>query len=185
VGDALGKSRSLARRAFVRFLASLAFVLPFVTSDAQERRIGVAVFPVELWDTSGEGMKPGRDERLALATRTLARLLEEQDRYRSLDLSPFAARIAATEPRYACNGCWRQIAIDAGAETAALAVVHKVSTLISTVDIYLADVPTGMYVAHAQGQFRGDDDRAYVRAFEFLTRHRLSTNAAGSPAPGR
>jgi hypothetical protein len=139
---------------------------------AQEPRT-VAVFPVELWDTSGEGAKPGQPERLELATRTLARLLEESGRYRSIDLEPFAERLAATEPRYSCNGCWRPVAREASAETAVLAVVHKVSTLISTVDIFIADLRTDSYIAHAQGQFRGDDDRAYVRAFEFLVKQRL------------
>jgi hypothetical protein len=62
----------------------------------------------------------------------------------------------------------------AGAELAVLAVVHKVSTLISSVDLYVADLATGKYIAHANAQFRGDDDRAYVRAFEFLVNERLN-----------
>ncbi len=132
-----------------------------------------AVFPVELWDTSGEGKKPGQEERLKLATSKLTELMEHTGRYRSVDLSRFTARIAATEPRYNCNGCWRDVARDAGAELAVLAVVHKVSTLISFVDLYVADLATGKNIAHADAQFRGDDDRAYVRAFEFLVNERL------------
>lgn len=133
-----------------------------------------AIFPVELWDTSGEVAKPGQAERLKLATNKLTELLEHTGRYRSVDLSRFAARIAATEPRYNCNGCWRDVARDAGAELAVLAVVHKVSTLISSVDLFVADLATGEYIAHANAQFRGDDDRAYVRAFEFLVNERLN-----------
>ncbi|MGH6867293.1 MAG: DUF3280 domain-containing protein, partial [Methylocella sp.] len=108
-----------------------------------------AVFPVELWDTSGEGAKPGQAARLKLATNKLTELMEQTGRYRSVDLSRFAARIAATEPRYNCNGCWRDVARDAGAELAVLAVVHKVSTLISSVDLYVADLATGKFIAHA------------------------------------
>jgi hypothetical protein len=133
----------------------------------------VAIFPVELWDTSGEGVKPGQAARLKLATNELSKLLEHTGRYRSVDLSPFTARIAASEPRYNCNGCWLSIARDAGAELAVLAVVHKVSTLISSVDLYVAAVATGKYIAHVDAQFRGDDDRAYVRAFDFLVNERL------------
>jgi len=55
-----------------------------------------------------------------------------------------------------------------------LAVVHKVSTLISSVDLYVADVASGQYIAHVDAQFRGDDDRAYVRAFDFLVNERLN-----------
>jgi hypothetical protein len=133
-----------------------------------------AIFPVELWDTSGEGVKPGQAERLKLATDKLTELLEHTGRYRSVDLSHFAARVAATEPRYTCNGCWLGVARDAGAGLAVLAVVHKVSTLISSVDLYVADVASGEYIAHVDAQFRGDDDRAYVRAFEFLVNERLN-----------
>jgi hypothetical protein len=168
---------------FAPSLAALAFASSGTAATAQERR-AAAVFPVELWDTSGEGTKPGQAERLALATMTLARLLEDSGRYRSVDLGPFAERIAETSPRYACNGCWQQVAREAGAETAVLAVVHKVSTLISSVDIYVADLATGTYLAHAQGQFRGDDDRAYVRAFEFLVKNRLAPNASAPATPG-
>lgn len=142
-------------------------------AQASEPR-ATAVFPVELWDTSGEGVKPGQAERLKLATAKLAELLEHTGDYRSVDLSPFAAQIVATEPRYNCNGCWRGIAREAGAELAVLAVVHKVSTLISSVDLYVADVASGNSIAHVDGQFRGDDDRAYLRAFEFLVTERLS-----------
>jgi hypothetical protein len=133
-----------------------------------------AIFPVELWDTSGEGVKPGQAERLKLATNKLTELLEHTGFYRGVDLSSFAARIAATEPRYNCNGCWLGVARDAGAGFAVLAVVHKVSTLISSVDLYVADVASGEYIAHVDAQFRGDDDRAYVRAFEFLVNERLN-----------
>ncbi len=159
------------------YLACLGLTAAALAATAQEPR-AVAVFPVELWDTSGEGAKPGQAERLALATRTLISLLEDSGRYRSIDLGPFAERVAATAPRYNCNGCWRPVAREAGAETAVLAMVHKVSTLISTVDIFVADLSTGAYVAHAQGQFRGDDDRAYVRAFEFLVKQRLFPSAS-------
>lgn len=142
--------------------------------DTNSAPRATAVFPVELWDTSGEGVKPGQAARLELATRTLAELLERTGRYKSIDLAPFAAGIAATEPRYNCNGCWRAIASEAGADVAVIAVVHKVSTLISTVDIHVVDLVAGTYVAAANGQFRGDDDRAYIRAFTFLVNERLA-----------
>lgn len=140
-----------------------------------------AIFPVELWDTSGEGGKPGQPERLELATRTLKDLLERSGRYRAVDLTPFSAKVAATEPRHSCNLCWRDVAKEAGAEVAVVAVVHKVSTLISSVDIYVADLVNDKYIAHVDGQFRGDDDRAYVRAIEFLVKERLEKAEVSAP----
>jgi hypothetical protein len=137
----------------------------------------MAVFPVELFDTSGEGEKPGQAERLVLATRTLTDLLERTGRYKVVDLAPYAARIAATEPRYTCNGCWRGIAKETGAELAAIAVVHKISTLKSTASLYIADLAGDRYIAAAHGSFRGDDDKAYVRALTFLVNQRLAAKA--------
>jgi Protein of unknown function (DUF2380) len=165
-----GVMRNIA--ALVLFASCVAIVPRCAAAPASEPR-ATAVFPVELWDTSGEGTTPGQAERLTLATNKLIELLEHTGRYRSVDLSRFTARIAATEPRYNCNECWRDVARDAGAELAVLAVVHKVSTLISSVDLYVADLATGKFIAHADAQFRGDDDRAYVRAFEFLVNERL------------
>jgi hypothetical protein len=155
-------------------MASLFVIEPQRAFALASEPRATAIFPVELWDTSGEGVKPGQAERLKLATDKLTELLEKTGRYRSVDLASFAARIAATEPRYTCNGCWLGIARDAGADLAVLAVVHKVSTLISSVDLYVADVASGDYIAHVDAQFRGDDDRAYVRAFEFLINERLN-----------
>ncbi|HUI20102.1 MAG TPA: DUF3280 domain-containing protein [Methylocella sp.] len=163
------------RRVFTAILAaSLGAALSWGALAMASEARATAIFPVELWDTSGEGITPGRAERLMLATTKLTELLEQSGRYHSVDLTPFAARVAATEPRYNCNGCWLGVARDAGADLAVLAVVHKVSTLISSVDLYVADVASGQYIAHVDAQFRGDDDRAYVRAFDFLVNERLN-----------
>jgi hypothetical protein len=165
--------RVMRKVAALVLMASFAVIVPRGPAALASGPRATAVFPVELWDTSGEGTKPGQAERLKLATNELTELLDHTGRYRSVDLSRFTARIAATEPRYSCNECWRDVARDAGAELAVVAVVHKVSTLISSVDLYVADLATGKYIAHADAQFRGDDDRAYVRAFEFLVNQRL------------
>jgi hypothetical protein len=164
----------MRRVAALVLIASFVATVPRGAASLTSEPCATAVFPVELWDTSGEGTKPGQAERLNLATNKLAELMEHTGRYRSVDLSSFTARIAATEPRYNCNECWRDVARDAGAELAVLTVVHKVSTLISSVDLYVADLATGKYIAHVDAQFRGDDDRAYVRAFEFLVNERLN-----------
>lgn len=161
------------RKFLAMFLAMFFVVAVYPLALLANEPKATAIFPVELWDTSGEGIKPGQTERLKLTTEKLAELLEHTGRYRSLDLSALAARVAATEPRYTCNGCWLGVARDAGADLAVLAVVHKVSTLVSSVDLYVADVKSGEYIAHVDAQFRGDDDRAYFRAFEFLVNERL------------
>jgi Protein of unknown function (DUF2380) len=142
----------------------------------------LAVFPIELWDTSGEGAKPGQAERLRHATETLAKTLEQTGRYSIVDLTPYREEIEKTAPRYACNGCWKPIVDKAGAQFAALSTIHKVSSLISSFDISITDLKTEKLVAYASGQFRGDTDEAYTRAIAFLVKDRLFSSEAAPAA---
>jgi hypothetical protein len=158
-------------------LAAAAMLLALPSAARAAPPSPTAVFPFELLDTSGEGAKPGQQERLALATRELTDLLAQTGRYRPLDLAPYAAEIKATEPRYACGDCWLDVAHKAGAKFAVLAVVHKVSTLISTMDIRIADLQSKQFVAAARGQIRGDNDAAYLHGVDFLVKDRLLATA--------
>lgn len=160
-------------------MIALRWLLPLVALIAGPAwaQTPVAVFPFELADTSGEVPGPGREARLALATQALARTLEQSRRYRPVDLGPYAAAVAATAPRYACDGCWLAVARESGAALAVVPYVHKLSTLISTMHIWVADLSTGRYVAHLQGQIRGDTDAAYLRGVDFLIEDRLLRQA--------
>ncbi len=138
----------------------------------------LAVFPIELWDTSGEGAKPDQAEKLADATAILAKSLEQTGRYRVVDLTPYTDAIENEAPRYACNGCWRDIAKKAGATVAALSTIHKVSSLISSFSIAINDVDTGKTVAYASGQFRGDTVEI-LYAVDRLPRERGAVQGGG------
>jgi hypothetical protein len=137
----------------------------------------LAVFPVELWDTSGEGAKPDQAEKLAAATAILAKAIEKTGRYGVVDLASYKDAIEKASPRYACNGCWVPIAKQAGAAFAAISTIHKVSSLISSFDIAIANVETGKAVAYASGQFRGDTVESYTRSIAFLVNEELFKNA--------
>lgn len=154
-------------------IAVLGMLLTSPVTIRAEPASPIAVFPFELLDTSGEGAKAGQPERLVMATRELTDLLAQAGRYRPVDLTPLAAELVATEPRYACGDCWLAVAREAGADFAAIAVVHKVSTLISTMDIRIAEVRRARYIADAHGQIRGDNDVAYRRGVDFLVKERL------------
>jgi hypothetical protein len=52
-------------------------------------------------------------------------------------------------------------------------VVHKVSSLISSIDIWILDTTSGAGVAHVNGQIRGDTPEAYEHGVRFLIRDRL------------
>jgi hypothetical protein len=149
----------------------------------------VAVFPVELVDTSGEAPRPGRDGQIAATTGELAALLEGTGKYRSVDLAPVRERLAAAGPLDRCGGCWLGLAGDAGAEIAVVTVVHKVSTLISSMHVWVVEVADRRVVRDAAVSLRGDTDEAWRHAADYLVRDALSREDAGhsslsSPFPG-
>jgi hypothetical protein len=136
-----------------------------------------AIFPFEIYDTSGEPPQPDREERLAMATRVLSEALEKTGRYSLVDLAPFSAAVATTVPRYLCGTCFLEVARQAGAAYAVVSVAHKVSTLITSMDIWILDASSGGTVAHLNGQIRGDTAEAYDHGVRFLVRNRLPDDA--------
>jgi Protein of unknown function (DUF2380) len=145
-----------------------------------------AIFPFEMFDTSGEPPQPDRNERLAMATRVLSEALAKTGRYSAIDLGPLSAEVAATAPRYQCGDCFLPVARKAGAAVAVVPVVHKVSSLITSMDIWIIDVSSGAGAAHLGGQIRGDTAEAYEHGVRFLVRNRLpDEDASGNDAPSK
>ncbi|WP_426442174.1 DUF3280 domain-containing protein [Bradyrhizobium genosp. P] len=145
-----------------------------------------AIFPFEIYDTSGEPPQPDLTERLAMATRVLSEALEKTGRYAPVDLGSFGADIAGTSPRYRCGDCFLPIARQADAAYAVVSVIHKVSSLISSMDIWIVDSSSGAIKAHLGGQIRGDTAEAYEHGVRFLVRNRLPEDAtSGTGAQDR
>jgi hypothetical protein len=141
----------------------------------------LAVFPVELADTSGEAPKPGRAEQIAATTGHLASLLEGSGRYRAADLGPLRDRLAGAGPLYR-DDRWVAMAREVGAEAAALTVVHKMSTLISSMHVWLVEVATGRVLRAGAVSLRGDTEEAWRRAADYLVRNVLLSEAPGRPS---
>jgi hypothetical protein len=91
-------------------VASLAMVALPGLSDAQASALRVAVFDVELWDTSGEGERPEQAGRLAMLGALLRDRLAERSDYLMVDLAPVRAEIEARRPLLRCGGCQLEIA---------------------------------------------------------------------------
>jgi hypothetical protein len=145
-----------------------------------------AIFPFEIYDTSGEAPQPDLTERLAMATRVLSEALEKTGRYSPVDLGPFSAEVAATAPRYRCGDCFLPVARRAGAAFAVVPVVHKVSSLITSMDIWILDASSGADITHLGGQIRGDTAEAYEHGVRFLVRNRLPDDVPpGDGAPSK
>lgn len=139
-----------------------------------------AVFPFEIFDTSGEAPQSDLTERLAMATRVLSDALEKTGRYSPVDLGPFSAEVTAAAPRYRCGDCFLPVARRAGAAFAVVPVAHKVSSLVTSMDIWIFDTSSGADVAHLGGQIRGDTAQAYEHGVRFLVRNRLPADAPSS-----
>jgi hypothetical protein len=172
---------SSARSARI-LLAALVFAI-WTIGTAAAAPPPTAVFPLEIYDTSGEPPQADRGDRLAIATRVLSEALEKTGRFSPIDLSPFSAEIASTSPRYRCGDCFLPVARKAQATYAVVSVVHKVSSLISSIDIWILDTTSGKGLAHINGQIRGDTPEAYAHGMRFLIRDRLPEEMPPESAP--
>ncbi|WP_159709921.1 DUF3280 domain-containing protein [Geminicoccus flavidas] len=149
----------------------------------------MAVFPVEFADTSGEPPGADRSGRIEDATAELDRLLEDSGKYRAVDLAPVQGRLQAAGPLHRCDGCWQGLARDAGAEVAAITVVHKISTLVASMHVWLVDVAAGRVVRDGAVSLRGDTAEAWQRGVRYLARNVLLNEdpdhvSRSSPFPG-
>ena len=141
----------------------------------------MAVFPIEVVDTRGEAGNPQWPERVAVVTGALARELTGSGRYRAVDLTPERGRLAGLAPVYRCDGCWRELAREVGADAAAITMVHKMSTLVSSMHVWLVEVATQKLIRQGAVSLRGDTEEAWRRALGFLLRRGILSDGGGQP----
>ena len=133
----------------------------------------LAVFDVEIYDTSGEGAHADLEQRLARISGELRDGLAASPDYDLVDLTPAADRIEALGYIWGCNGCEAAIAREFGAASYVTALIHKVSTLILSIRIQVHDAQTGAVTAVAVADIRGDNDRAWSHGVRWLLRNRI------------
>jgi hypothetical protein len=155
-------------------LAVLLLALTLAAGPSVAAPRPAAVFDIELVDTSGEGEKPEHRERIAATTEALRRNLAETGKYQPVDLTSAADRIAALGYQRSCVQCLLDIGRDLGAEVAVTGAVHKVSTLILSMEITVRQVADGKVIAQGVADIRGDNDRAWMRGVEWLVRNRIA-----------
>ena len=139
-------------------------------ANAAER---IAVFDMEIQDTSGEGEKPELPERLLRISDELRALFAASPDYELVDLTPAADRITALGHIYGCNGCEAAIAREYGAAVYATGLIRKVSTLILTIQITVRNAETGAITEIGHADIRGDNDRAWSHGIGWLMRNRI------------
>lgn len=166
-----------------RTAALTVFAMTFMPLAALAQTRSAAVFDFELVDTSaGDPLKPLDAEHLARVAQVSERLrsrLAESGRYTLVDIAPVAADARAANLQ-ACGGCDVTLAGRIGADLAVTGSVHKISNLILNISIFIRDAKTGGNVAIMQADLRGDNDKSWLRAVDWLVRNRLLADA-GAP----
>ena len=141
------------------------------------RPAGLALFPIELLDTSlqGEvqGVDPADAPRLALIDRELRAGLANSGRFRIVDTAPAAAEIARAGYWRSCNGCEAAIAQRLGADLALAGWVQKVSNLILNINLTVRDAATRELLFAASVDIRGNTDESWRRGIRYLIENRL------------
>lgn len=134
----------------------------------------IAVLPFEIHDNSGEVGAPDRhDGMLKGVTRIVSEKIEAERLYRVAPEASVAAAIAKNDPGTylrACNGCERDIAKSVDADKVLIGWFYKVSTLVMTLHVVVKDVASGETVYAHVFDFRGDNEKAWQRAADYMIR---------------
>ncbi|MGH6903885.1 MAG: DUF3280 domain-containing protein [Geminicoccaceae bacterium] len=146
--------------------------------EAQEPPRRIAVFEVELWDTSGESESPEQAARLAMLGALLRERLAAGSDYTAVDLAPVRLEIEARRPLLRCGGCQLELARKAGARYALNVFVRKMSTLVQEIALILADVERDEVIAFHSVSIRNNSDDAWRRGLLYLLEHRLPESDA-------
>ena len=149
-------------------------------AGAGDRR-PLAVFDLELINTSLEAERPDETQRLAMLNTMLRERLAALDRFRLVDIAPLRERIASSPQLHSCNGCELDLARALGAEIVATGTVQKVSNLILNMNLVLKDVPTGTVLSGGSVDIRGNIDESWRRGLDRL----LSNQGLVPVAPGQ
>jgi len=160
-----------------RLLIALLLAVCSAGSAAEARR-SVLVLDFELIDEQADVTPfPEAEARLAMVTERLRRALADNDIYRVADPAPIAADIeAARQSNYTlldCKGCELDLARKLGADRVLLGWVQRVSNLILNLNIEVRDAATGRTLLSKSADMRGNNDRSWRRAADFIVRDML------------
>jgi PQQ-dependent catabolism-associated CXXCW motif protein len=121
-------------------------------------------------------------EHAARLKRESARLRDDLQRYgdyRVLDLNAAQSTIdelkAHQEYLHDCNGCDLDVGKQMNADLVMVAWVDRVSGLILSLTYEIHDVKTSQITARKSFDFRGDNDKAWNHAVDYMVRHMRAT----------
>lgn len=164
----------MQRTATVLLLLVMAGLVPRAASASGPPRL--AVFAVELYDTSGQPAQAAQEARLQMLTAELRERLAASGRYTVI--APPSPQGAALRN---CNGCEVPEAARHGADLVMTGLVQKVSNLILHLTLTLREVPSGAVRGSWVADFRGNTDESWQRALGWLLRNRVLAVPAEPP----
>jgi Protein of unknown function (DUF2380) len=139
----------------------------------------LAVFDLELYDTSLqgelEGVDPADAARLEMIDAALRERLAASGRYELVDTAPAAEQVARAGYWHSCNGCEAPIARALGADLALVGWVQKVSNLILNLNLTIRDAQTRELVFAGGVDIRGNTDESWRHGIRYLLENRLLT----------
>ncbi len=155
----------------MRSVLLLAFSV-FLAVPAAAAPVKVAVFDIELYDTSLEGEMRGKDpaetERLHQLTALLHDAVEQRRDMVEVDVSPLHDRLVKMPALYSCNGCEARLAEELGAERSISGYVYKISTLILYITLAVRDTDSGKLLQESSVSIRGNTDASWRHGMETL-----------------
>jgi len=161
---------AIARTACLILLVTLA--LPAAAAPVK-----VAVFDIELYDTSLEGELRGADPAETARLEQLSSLLQNAVAQRSdmvgVDITPLRERLAAMPALYSCNGCEAGLAAELGAERSISGFVSKVSTLILYITVSVRDTASGRLLKQGNVSIRGNTDESWQHGLQSLLKRQI------------
>jgi hypothetical protein len=131
----------------------------------------LAVLPFEIHDTSGETGPSRHDTMLAGLTRVVGERIATSGLYGVVTGDRVSAAVKAVNSGTFlrnCNGCELDIARRAGADAVMIGWIWKVSTLILTLHVEIKDVASGRTIYARVFDFRGDNEKAWQRAADYM-----------------
>lgn len=157
----------------------LAVMLAVLPVSAASSATKVAVFPFDLRDVEQEGeivpqLKEEDLGRVKLVAEELRVLLQKDDRYKLVDLAPFASEIEMAAPLNKCDGCEVTIAQKAGADIAVTGFVDKWSDALISIQLFVRDVASGKVTKAMSAEVRGNTDELWLHGIRWLWRNRFN-----------
>jgi Protein of unknown function (DUF2380) len=165
---------------YMLLMATAMFGSAAVSADEPRR---LAVFDLELINTSLEADRPDEIQRLAMLNNMLRERLAALNRFRLVDLAPLRERMARAPELRNCNGCDLDFGRELGADLIATGTVQKVSNLILNINLVLKDVATGAALTGGSVDIRGNTDESWQRGLDQVLRRQGLAPAPASRAP--